>query len=116
MTAMLDATMARWAEAKVAEGVAQGIEQGKAQGIEQGVAQGIEQGVAQGRMEMFGQLVTFRFGAGVAAQATALLANVSGDLPSDASKWLLGSETPAALLARLRAMPPAAGNGAPQGA
>ena len=102
MTAMLDATMARWAEAKVAEGV------------EQGKAQGIEQGKAQGRVEMFGQLVAFRFGAGVAAQATALLANVSGDLPL-ASEWLLGSETPAALLARLRAMTPAAGNGAPRG-
>ena len=123
MTAMLDATMARWAEAKVAEGVAQGLEQGvaqgKAQGLEEGVAQGkaqgLEQGKAQGRMEMFGQLVAVRFGAGVAAQATALLADGSRDLPLDASKWLLGSETPAALLARLRTTTPTAGNGAAQG-
>ena len=65
MTAMLDATMARWAEAKVAEGVAQGLEQSKALGL--------EQGKAQGRVEMFRQLVAVRFDAGVAAQATALL-------------------------------------------
>ena len=96
--------MARWAEAKVAEGVAQGIEQGKAQGI--------EQGVAQGRMEMFGRLVAFRFGAGVAAQATALLADGAGGLPFDASKWLLECETPAALLRRLRTTVPATGKGA----
>ena len=72
MTAVLDATMARWAEAKVAEGVAQGIE--------------------QGRMEMFGRFVALRFGAGVAAQATTLLADVAGGLPFDASKWLLECE------------------------
>ena len=84
MTAMLDATLARWEEAKVAEGV--------------------ERGVAQGRVALLRQQAEWRFGADVAGQAVALLANVTDVARLDeAGKWLLECDTGDALLARLRA-------------
>ena len=52
MTAMLDATLARWSEAKV--------------------AQGVEQGAAQGRIALLGRQAQRRFGAGVAERMTSL--------------------------------------------
>lgn len=100
MTSMMDATVTRFAEAKFAEGEAQGI----------------EQGMAQGRVEMLGGLVAARFGNSVAEQVTALLADVSEASRLEAAgRWLLESETPAALLTRLRQAAPAAGNGAASG-
>ena len=84
MTAMLDATLARWEKAKIAEGV--------------------ERGAAQGRVALLGRQAERRFGTGVADQLKALLADVS-DLSrlDEAGEWLLECDTGAALLTRLRA-------------
>ena len=88
MTAMLDATFARWAEAKVAEGV------------------------AQGRVALIRRQVEWRFGADVAGQVAALLADVTNVARLDeAGRWLLECDTGEALLARLRAGRGGAGNG-----
>ena len=85
MTAMLDATFARWAEAKV----------------------------AQGRTALLRQQAEWRFGADVAGQVAALLADVTDVARLDeAGKWLLECDTGDALLARLRSGPERAGNGA----
>ena len=79
MTAMLDATLARWEEAKVAEGV------------------------AQGRVALLHRLAALRFGADVAGQVSALLADVTDVAHLDeAGEWLLECDTGEALLARLR--------------
>ena len=87
MTAMLDATLARWEEAKFA----------------QGLAQGVEQGLAQGRIALLGRIAQWRFGAGVARQVTALLADVSDVARLDeVGKWLVECESGEMLLARLR--------------
>ena len=92
MTAMLDATFARWAEAKMAEGV--------------------ERGVAQGRVALLRRQAEWRFGANVAGQVAALLADVTNVARLDeAGRWLLECDTGEALLARLRAGRDAAGNG-----
>ena len=89
MTAMLDATLARWGEAKVAEGV------------------------AQGRVALLCRLAEWRFGDDVAGQVAALLADVTDVARLDeAGKWLLECDTGNALLARLRSGPEGAGNGA----
>ena len=52
MTAMLDATLARWEESKVAEGrrrgLAEGVERGRAEGVKRGRAEGVERGLAEG--------------------------------------------------------------------
>ena len=79
MTAMLDATVARWAEAKMAEGV------------------------AQGRSALLRRQAAWRFGAEVADQLAALLAGVT-DISrlDDAGEWLLECDTGEALLARVR--------------
>lgn len=127
MTAMLDATLERWEKAKIAGGVerglAQGIERGLAQGVERGLAEGVERGLAQGverglvegverglaegesrgRVALLGRLAEQRFGAGVAGQLTALLADVSDPARLDeAGVWLLECDTGEALLDRLR--------------
>ena len=103
MTAMLDATLARWKEAEVA----QGVERGLAQGIERGRAQGIERGLAQGRVALLGRMAGRRFGAGVAGRVTALLADET-DLsrPDEAGEWLLECDTGEALLVRIGGRPP----------
>ena len=89
MTAMLDATLARWEEAKVAEGV------------------------AQGRVALLRRQVEWRFGADVAGQVAALLADVTDVARLDeAGKWLLECDTGEALLARLGAGGDGTGNGA----
>ena len=105
MTAMLDATLARWEKAKIAEGV----ERGMAQGIERGLTEG----AAQGRVALLGQLAAQRFSDGVAGQLTALLADES-DLSrlDEAGVWLLECDTGEALLQRLRAAGHGAGNSA----
>ena len=99
MTAMLDATLARWKEAEVA--------QGRAQGMERGLAQGVERGLAQGRVALLRRMAERRFGAGVAGRVTALLADET-DLSrlDEAGEWLLECDTGEALLARLAARPP----------
>ena len=91
MTAMLDATVARWAEAKMAEGLAEGVEQGLAEGV------------AQGRSALLRRQAAWRFGAEVADQLAALLAGVT-DISrlDDAGEWLLECDTGEALLARVR--------------
>ena len=97
MTAMLDATLARWEEAKVAEGVQRGL----------------AEGMAQGRIALLHQQAEWRFGTEVASQATMLLAGVTDVARLDeAGKWLLECDTGEALLARLRAGEGSAGNGA----
>ena len=96
MTAMLDATLARWEEAKVAEGMRRGL----------------AEGVAQGRVALLRRLATLRFGADVAGQVSALLADVTDVAHLDeAGKWLLECDTGEALLARLRAGREGEGNG-----
>lgn len=105
MTAMLDATLARWEEAKVAEGV----ERGMAEGVERGMAEG----EAQGRVALLRRQVAWRFGTDVAGQVTALLGDVTDVARLDqAGEWLLECDTGEALLARLRAGGGNAGNGA----
>ncbi len=127
MTAMLDATLARWEEAKVAQGVerglAQGVEQGLAQGVErgleqglargverglaQGLAQGVERGLVEGRVALLGRMAERRFGAGVAGRVTALLADEKDLSRLDAAgEWLLECDTGETLLARLARRPP----------
>ena len=106
MTAMLDATLARWEEAKVAEGV----ERGLAEGVERGLAEG----EAQGRVALLRRQAQWRFGADVAGQVTALLAEVADVSRLDeAGEWLLECDTGETLLARLRGGADPAGNGAP---
>ena len=117
MTAMLDATLARWEEAKVAEGLrrglAEGVERGLAEGVERGRAEGAAHGLAQGRVALLRRQVEWRFGADVAGQASSLLAEVTDVARLDeAGKWLLECDTGEALLARLRAGERQAGNGA----
>ena len=125
MTAMLDATLARWEEAKVAEGLrrglaegverglAEGVERGRAEGVERGRAEGAAHGLAQGRVALLRRQVEWRFGADVAGQASSLLAEVTDVARLDeAGKWLLECDTGEALLARLRAGERQAGNGA----
>ena len=110
MTAMLDATLARWEEAKVAEGRRRGL----AEGVERGLAEGVERGAAQGRVALLRRLAALRFGAGVAGQVSALLADVTDIAHLDeAGKWLLECDTGEALLARLRASREGTGNGVP---
>ena len=122
MTAMLDATLARWEEAKVAEGrrrgLAEGVERGRAEGVERGRAEGVErglaEGVAQGRVALLRRLAALRFGADVAGQVSALLADVTDVARLDeAGEWLLECDTGEALLGRLRVGRGGAGNGAP---
>ena len=122
MTAMLDATLARWEEAKVAEGrrrgLAEGVERGLAEGVERGLAEGVErglaEGVAQGRVALLRQLAALRFGAAVAGQVSAILADVTDVARLDeAGKWLLECDTGEALLRRLRAGREGEGNGVP---
>ena len=106
MTAMLDATLARWEEAKVAEGV----ERGLAEGVERGLVEG----VAQGRVALLRRLAARRFGADMADQVAVLLADVTDVARLDeAGEWLLECDTGEALLARLRAVRYGAGNGVP---
>ena len=102
MTAMLDATMARWAEAKVAEG------------LERGMAQGVERGVAQGRLALLRRQAEKRFGTDAAQRLSALLEGVT-DTPllDDAGVRLMECDSGAELLAWLREIVPAGGNGAP---
>ena len=102
MTAMLDATLARWEEAKVAEG------------RRRGRAEGVERGVAQGRVALLRRLAALRFGADVAGQVSALLGDVTDVARLDeAGEWLLECDTGETLLGRLRAGRGGAGNGAP---
>ena len=117
MTAMLDATLARWSKAKVAEGLQRGLEQGLKQGVErgleQGLNQGVEQGLAQGRVALLVRQAQRRFGAGVAERMAALLADVSDVSRLDeAGEWLIECASGEALLARLRANAHPRGNGA----
>ena len=117
MTAMLDATLARWEEAKVAEGrrrgLAEGVERGLAEGVERGRAEGAARGLAQGRVALLRRQVEWRFGADIADQASLLLAEVTDVARLDeAGRWLLECDTGEALLARLRAGGRRAGNGA----
>ena len=125
MTAMLDATLARWEEAKVAEGrrrglaegvergLAEGVERGLAEGMERGRAEGAERGLAQGRVALLRRQVEWRFGVDVAGQVAALLAEVTDVARLDeVGRWLLECDTGEALLARLRAGGRRAGNGA----
>ena len=110
MTAMLDATLARWEEAKVAEGRRRGL----AEGVERGLAEGVERGVAQGRVALLRRLAALRFGADVAGQVSALLGDVTDVARLDeAGEWLLECDTGEALLRRLRVGRGGAGNGAP---
>ena len=130
MTAMLDATLARWEESKVAEGRrrglaegvergrAEGVKRGRAEGVERGLAEGVErglaEGVAQGRVALLRRLAALRFGADVAGQVSALLADVTDVARLDeAGEWLLECDTGEALLGRLRVGRGGAGNGAP---
>ena len=146
MTAMLDATLARWEESKVAEGRrrglaegvergraegvkrgrAEGVKRGRAEGVERGLAEGVErgraegverglaEGVAQGRVALLRRLAALRFGADVAGQVSALLADVTDVARLDeAGEWLLECDTGEALLGRLRAGRGGAGNGVP---
>ena len=102
MTAMLDATFARWGEAKVAEGV------------ERGLAEGTAHGLAQGRVALLRRQAGWRFGDDVAGQVSTLLADVTDVARLDeAGRWLLECDTGEALLARLRAGRGEAGNGTP---
>ena len=94
MTAMLEATLARWEEAKVAEGM--------------------RRGVAQGRVALLRRQAARRFGVDVAGQVGTLLAEVTDVERLDAAgELLLECDTGEALLARLRAGQGEAGNGAP---
>ena len=94
MTAMLDATLARWEEAKVAEG--------------------LQRGAAQGRVALLRRQAQRRFGAEVAGHGSKLLADVSDPSRLDeAGEWLVACDTGEALLERLSAMVRGAGNGAP---
>ncbi len=98
MTAMLDATLARWEEAKVAEGVERGL----------------AEGVAQGRVALLRRQAQRRFGAEVAGQVKVLLADVSDTSRLDeAGEWLVECDTGEALLERLSAMVRGTSNGAP---
>ena len=83
MTAMMELTLERWENAKIAEGM--------------------ERGAAQGRVALLGQLAERRFGTSVADQLTALLADES-DLSrlDEAGLWLVECHTGEALLARLK--------------
>ena len=113
MTAMLDATLARWSKAKVAEGLQRGLKQGVERGLEQGLKQGVEQGLAQGRVALLVRQAQRRFGAGVAERMAALLADVSDVSRLDeAGEWLIECASGEALLARLRANAHPRGNGA----
>ena len=113
MTAMLDATFARWAEAKVAQGVERGLAEGVERGLAEGVERGLAEGVAQGRVALLCRQAEWRFGDDVAGQAATLLADVTDVARLDeAGKWLLECDTGDALLARLRSGPEGAGNGA----
>ena len=106
MTAMLDATLARWEESKVAEG--------RRRGLAEGVERGLAEGVAQGRVALLRRLAALRFGADVAGQVSALLADVTDVARLDeAGEWLLECDTGEALLRRLRVGRGGAGNGAP---
>ena len=106
MTAMLDATLARWEESKVAEG--------RRRGLAEGVERGLAEGVAQGRVALLRRLAALRFGADVAGQVSALLADVTDVARLDeAGEWLLECDTGEALLGRLRVGRGGAGNGAP---
>ena len=114
MTAMLDATFTRWTEAKVAEGRRRGLAEGVEQGLAEGVERGLAEGVAQGRVALLRRQVEWRFGADVAGQVAALLANVTNIARLDeAGRWLLECDTGEALLRRLRAGRDGAGNGVP---
>ncbi len=114
MTAMLDATLARWEEAKVAEGVERGLAEGVERGLAEGVERGLVEGVAQGRVALLRRLAARRFGADMADQVAALLADVTDVARLDeAGEWLLECDTGEALLARLRAVRDGAGNGVP---
>ena len=98
MTAMLDATLARWEELKVAEGEKRGLAEGE----------------AQGRVALLRRQAQWRFGTDVAGQVTALLADVADVSRLDeAGEWLLECDTGETLLARLRAGGDGTGNGAP---
>lgn len=104
MTAMLDATLARWEAAKVAEGV----ERGMAEGVERGLAEGVERGLAEGetlgRVALLRRQAEWRFGADVAGQLTAILGDMTDVSRLDeAGEWLLACDTGEALLTRLRA-------------
>ena len=106
MTAMLDATLARWEEAKVAEG--------RRRGLAEGVERGLAEGVAQGRVALLCRQVEWRFGGDVGGQVAALLADVTDVARLDeVGRWLLECDTGETLLARLRAGRHAAGNGVP---
>ena len=112
MTAMLDATLARWEEAKVAEGRRRGLAEGVERGLAEGVERGLAEGVAQGRVALLRRQVEWRFGADVAGQASSLLAEVTDVARLDeAGRWLLECDTGEALLARLQAGGRRAGNG-----
>ena len=107
---MLDATLARWEEAKVAEGVQRGL----AEGVQRGLAEGVERGAAQGRVALLRRQAQRRFGADVASHVATLLADVSDTSRLDAAgEWLVACDTGEALLERLSAMVRGAGNGAP---
>ena len=113
MTAMLDATLARWEEAKVAEGVERGLAEGVERGLAEGEKRGLAEGEAQGRVALLRRQAQWRFGADVAGQVTALLAAVADVSRLDeAGEWLLECDTGEALLARLRTGADPAGNGA----
>ena len=85
-------TFARWAEAKVAEGV--------------------ERGVAEGRVALLRRLAGRRFGVDVGGQVGTLLAGVTDVVRLDqAGEWMLECDTGEALLARLRAGRDGTGNG-----
>ncbi len=114
MTAMLDATLARWEEAKVAEGVQRGLAEGVQRGLAEGVERGLAEGVQRGRVALLRRQVEWRFGADVASQVTTLLADVTDVARLDeAGEWLLECDTGEALLERLSTMVRDAGNGAP---
>ena len=113
MTAMLDAALARWEEAKVAEGVERGLAEGVERGLAEGEKRGLAEGEAQGRVALLRRQAQWRFGADVAGQVKALLADVADVSRLDeAGEWLLECDTGETLLARLRGGADPAGNGA----
>ena len=94
--------------------MAEGVERGLAEGVERGLAEGVERGLAQGRVALLRRLAALRFGADVAGQVSALLADVTDVAHLDeAGMWLLECDTGEALLRRLRAGREGEGNGAP---
>ena len=94
MTTMMDAQFERWRDRNLAQGQAQGR--------------------AQGRIALLERLAARRFGAGVAGQVTALLADVSDTSRLDeAGVWLVECDSGEALLEGLPAIVRGAGNGAP---